>query len=113
MKLAVRDGLPPPIVTDSDWPWKMEKFLRGLKSGGCKAKKVGGVNTQNTPGFGTPAADLSLPHVAVYEILKKDLIQSGPQLLGTSPALREEQEGESGVLPGTDYAVPDLWIRVS
>ena len=29
------------------------------------------------------------------------------------PALREEQEGESRVLSGADYAVPDLWIRVS
>ena len=30
----------------------MENFLRGSKKWGCKAKKVGGVNTQNTPGFG-------------------------------------------------------------
>ena len=29
-------------------------FEEGLKSGGCKVKKVGDVNTQNTPGFGTP-----------------------------------------------------------
>ena len=58
-----------------------------------------------------PAADLSLPHTAVYEILKKDLMSCDPQQLGTSPALREEQEGESRVLSGADYAVPDLWIR--
>ena len=32
----------------------MKNFLRGSKKWGYKAKKVGGVNTQNTPGFGTP-----------------------------------------------------------
>ena len=40
----------------------MENFLRGSKKWGCKAKKVGGVNTQNTPGFGTPACI----HVYIY-----------------------------------------------
>ena len=29
-------------------------FLSPSKKWGCKPKKVGGVNTQNTPGFGTP-----------------------------------------------------------
>ena len=38
----------------------MENVLRGLKSGGCNAKKVRGVNIQNTPGFDTPALSIKL-----------------------------------------------------
>ena len=45
---------PPPIMFYLP-PLSVSRSLTGPKKGGCNTKKVGVVNTQNTPGFDTPA----------------------------------------------------------
>ena len=37
------------FLNPDDWPWKMEKFLRGSKKWGCKAKKLGVVTPKEPP----------------------------------------------------------------
>ena len=97
-------------------PWRRESAPVGpWKRGHQKTSPVWRSWLNRTPGsalrsccrpFSTTCSSLWNPE-------EKFNVQSCLQLLGTSPALREEQEGESGVLSGADYAVPDLWIRVS
>ena len=46
-------------------PISSSHFLSPPKKWGCKPKKVGGVNTQNTPGFGAPGYRV---HCILYSV---------------------------------------------